>query len=123
MGLFPVDQTTGGYVEVLALPTDGPRDLLLDAVLCVHGGDVHKCLRAILSGKELMFTLMAPAKPDADSFVQLPPKSALSFRLPNDLGFKQRYDEICGQIEQSQDATRARHLREGWYRRRPDLFK
>jgi hypothetical protein len=120
MALFTTDQAFGGFVEVHALPvpSNAPRDLL-DAVLCVHKDDVTKCLRALSSGGDLIFALMSPAKPDAEPFVELPPKSALTFVLSNDLEFKLRHDHASSLIEKSQDATRARHLREGWYRRRP----
>jgi hypothetical protein len=120
MGLFTADQAFGGFVEVHALPvpSNAPRDLL-DAVLCVHKDDVTKCLRALSSGRDLILALTAPAKPDAEPFVELLLKSALTFELSNDLEFKLRHDHASSLIEKGQDATRARHLREGWYRRRP----
>lgn len=118
LGLF-TDEPKGALVEVRALPVPKDnRDALLDVVMLVHSDDVTKLLRALLSGKELTFVLMNATAPDEKPFVKAPPEFLARLSLPNDQEFKKLYDEACEQVAHCQDATRARQLGEGWYRRR-----
>jgi hypothetical protein len=66
----------------------------------------------------MTFFILSPAPPELEPFLKQPFDPLLKFNLPNDLGFKRLYGEVRDQIERSHDATRARQLREGWYRRR-----
>lgn len=121
MGLFPTDGSTGGLVEVLAIPNIWDADAKTETSFCVHEDDVPKCLRAISSGKELNFLIIDQENPPPDptrSFVKLPVDPLVNLRLTNDQEFKRIYEETCDKIEISHDATRARQLGEGWYRKR-----
>jgi hypothetical protein len=118
LGLF-TEEPKGALVEVQALPVpEDSRDALLDVVMLVHHDDVTKLLRALSSGNELTFVLMNPAAPNEKSFVKDAPEFLARLSLPNDQEFKNLYDETCEQVAHCQDATRARQLGEGWYRRR-----
>lgn len=90
----------------------------VDVGLCPHPDDVIKCVRALSSGKDMTFMLLEPLPPDQEPFLALPLRPLLRLTLPNDIRFKQLYDEQYDRLSTAQDATRARQFREGWYRRR-----
>jgi hypothetical protein len=117
LGLFTKDYE-GAFMEVNALPNVAGGLFGLDAAICVHDDDVPKCVSAISSGKEMAFLILHTLPPKAEPFLKPPLDPLVNLNLPNDPEFKQLYAEVCEKIEQSHNATRARHLREGWYRRR-----
>jgi hypothetical protein len=120
MALF-TEELKGGLVEVQARPIpQDARSKLLDIALNVHEDDVPKCLNALCAGTPFCFGLIKPVEPSGKSFLDLPPDFMVRLDVPNDLDFKRLYEQSYAQIERSHEATRARHLREGWYRRRAE---
>jgi hypothetical protein len=120
MALF-TEELKGGLVEVQARPIpQDARSKLLDIALNVHEDDVPKCLNALCAGTPFCFGLIKPVEPPGKSFLDLPPDFMVRLDVPNDLDFKRLYEQSYAQIERSHEATRARHLREGWYRRRTE---
>ena len=120
MGLSTAD-SKGGLVEVLAIPIAQKSVNSPEVVLRMHEDDVPKCLRALSSGSDMTFILINQSEPEPPpecSFVKLPAKPIVTLALPNDLEFKGFYDAACKLVAASQDATWARHLSEGWYRKR-----
>jgi hypothetical protein len=115
MGLI-TSELKGGLVEVEAIPDEWNEDS--DVGLCVDRDDVLKCLRAVSSGQQLTFMLFESLAAERDPFLDLPLRPTMKFELGNDQKFKQLYAECLERVATSQDATRARHIREGWYRRR-----
>ena len=118
LGLFTED-LKGGFVEAEAFPLENKLeegDKFIS--LTMHDDDLAKCVRVLTAGKDMTFMLMTPTPPDRRPFIEMPPKPLVKLPLPNDLQFKRLYDQSYEEIEITQDATRARHLREGWYRRR-----
>ncbi len=79
VGFSTVDQSKGGKFDVLASPVDYDT-----SVFAKFGGknDVTSCLDAMMSGKNLIFTV----SDEAQSLVKFP-------LLPNDREFKQLVDE------------------------------
>jgi hypothetical protein len=61
---------------------------------------------------------MNPAPPEERSFLNNPLECFARFVLANDDAFKDLYEETIEKVSVCQDATRARQLGEGWYRRR-----
>jgi hypothetical protein len=66
----------------------------------------------------MTFLILRPAEPSNQPFLPQPFDPLVKFILPNDQDFDRLYCDIVAQIERSHSATRARHLREGWHRRR-----
>jgi len=118
LGLF-TDEPKGALVEVEAIPvSEESRTTMLDVVMSVHREDAHKLLRALASGDDLHFALTNPAPPEEKPFLSTPLQSLAYVLLANDDAFKDLYEETIEKVSVCQDATRARQLGEGWYRRR-----
>jgi hypothetical protein len=118
LGLF-TDEPKGALVEVEAIPVPPEgRTTLLDVVMLVHPDDTYKLLRALASGDDLHFSLMEPAPPEEEPFLDDPLDCLARFVLANDGEFKDLYDETIENVAECQDATRERQLSENWYRRR-----
>ena len=121
MALF-TEEPKGGFVEVQAIPMlqewriNNSSDF--DIAMNIHEDDVPKCLDALCSGTPFNFGLLKPVEPTNKTFLSLPPDFIVRLSVPNDLDFKRLYEQSYSQIERSHEATRARHLGEGWYRRR-----
>jgi hypothetical protein len=92
MGLVTVDQSEGGVVKVRAYPIEGKRDTALLAVESRQ--DALKCLSAMLSGKEMYFTLGNQTRP----YVKL--------MLPNDGEFQRLYNETYKRMARVPDASK-----------------
>ncbi|RQH08696.1 hypothetical protein [Bradyrhizobium sp. RP6] len=114
LGLF-TEEPKGALVEVEVIGANGGAS---DAVLLVHREDAHKVLRAIASGDDLHFAIMRPAPPDEEPFLADPLDSLAWLVLVNDEQFKALFEDATEKVSICQDATRARQLRENWYRRR-----
>jgi hypothetical protein len=118
LGLI-TDEPKGALVEVEAIPVPGEsRNTMLDVVMLVHREDAHKLLRALASGHDLHYVLMNPAPPEEKPFLTNPLEYLARLVLANDDAFKSLYEETVEKVSVCQDATRARQLSEGWYRRR-----
>ena len=115
LGLF-TDEPKGALVEVEVIGPD--RSGASDIMMLVHREDAHKILRAIASGDDLHFAMITPAPPDEEPFLNDPLDSLAKYVLANDGQFKVAYEEAIEKVSICQDATRARQLRENWYRRR-----
>jgi len=115
LGLF-TDEPKGALVEVEVIGSAGHG--ASDIVMLVHREDAHKILRAIASGDDLHFAMMRPAPPDEEPFLGDPHDSLARYVLANDGQFKVAYEDAIEKVSICQDATRARQLRENWYRRR-----
>jgi hypothetical protein len=123
MGFF-TEALKGGFVEVQALPVpEEYRDEMLDIVMHVHEDDIPKCLDAFRAGSTIQFILAHAPQPPAPPNIGSSSDLLAEHSLPNDTRFKELYDQCYDQIERSHHATRARHLREGWYRRRHGMDK
>jgi hypothetical protein len=87
MRLTTMDGTKGGEFDVLAEPVNHGSDT---ALIAKYAGksDVANCLTAIMSGKDMIFTL----RDENESLV--------SFGLPNDREFKRLYDETCERLKE-----------------------
>jgi hypothetical protein len=118
VGLY-TDEPKGALVEVetIPVPPGFPADML-DVALRVHREDTPKLLRALNSGKDLHFLITNAVSPREKPFLSLPVKTLAHLLLRNDDTFKFLYEQTVERILISQDATRARQLSEGWYRRR-----
>jgi hypothetical protein len=118
VGLY-TDEPKGALVEVEAIPVPPgfPADML-DVALRVHRDDTPKLLRALTSGKDLHFLITNAAPPRERPFLAIPIRTIAHLMLYNDDTFKSLYEQTVERILISQDATRARQLSEGWYRRR-----
>lgn len=115
LGLF-TDEPKGALVEVTAIPApEESRSTMLDVAMHLHPEDVPKILRALSSRQDLHFVIANPAPPDEKPFLS---NCLVQLVLPNDGAFKIPYDNAVESVLVSQDATRARQLGEGWYRRR-----
>lgn len=118
MGLF-TDELKGGLVEVEAIPiAEQYRDDGLNVVMHVHEDDIPKCLDALRAGTSFHFLLGPSPPPPAAPNITPENKFTIALPLPNDATFKSLYEQGLEQVEKSHRATRARHLQEGWYRRR-----
>lgn len=118
LGLF-TDEPKGALVEVEVVGPDRiGHSGASDIVMLVHREDSHKMLRAIASGDDLNFAMMRPAPPDEEPFLSDPLDSLARYVLANDAQFKVAYEDAIEKVSICQDATRARQLRENWYRRR-----
>ena len=74
--------------------------------------------RALASGDDLHCVLMNPAPPEERPLLSTPFNCLARCMLENDDAFKELYEETVEKVSVCQDATRARQLGEGWYRRR-----
>jgi hypothetical protein len=118
LGLF-TDEPKGALVEVETISDpEAAHNPMPDVMMQVHREDAHKLLRALASGDDLHFALMNPAPPEQKPFLTHPMECLARFVLSNDGEFKELYEETVEKISVCQDATRARQLGEGWYRRR-----
>ena len=117
MGFF-TSGSKGGFLEIEAIPNIWEPDEALTAALCVHQDDVTKFLRALLSGGAITFVLLDVVASDLPSTVSPPFDPYVKLILPNDLSFGSLYKQTIENLTMGEDATRARHISEGWYRRR-----
>jgi hypothetical protein len=118
MGLF-TEEGRGGLVEVKALHADEEwRQGVFDTVMHVHEDDVPRCVDAMRAGKPFNFLLAPSLPPPNPSNISTETKWIVGFELPNDGMFNALYKVGYEHVEASHNATWARHLSEGWYRRR-----
>jgi hypothetical protein len=119
MGLFTAD-AKGGLLEVQAIKArpEWRNDEVLDGAFGLHEDDVLKCLRALSSESDLFFAVYKTTPTDREPLIARGAQPLFKLQFPNDQNFKRLYAESCERVARGQDGTRARHLHEGWYRRR-----
>jgi hypothetical protein len=99
----------GGTVQVIAVPNVENEAFFLDAELFIEPSGAATCLKALLAGTDLTFSLSMPASSEAGDIAQNPTPPLLTVILPNGPEFKQYYDKIRRQIERGRWITRYRN--------------
>jgi hypothetical protein len=107
LGLHARNQ--GGTVQAIAVPNVENEAFCLDAGLFIEPSDAATCLKALLVGADLTFSLSIPASSEAVDIAQSPAPSLLTVILPNGPEFKQHYDRIQRQIKRGRWITRYRN--------------
>jgi hypothetical protein len=112
LGLYA--RNHGGTVQAVAVPNVENEAFFLDAGLSMEHSGAATCLKALLVGADLTFSLSIPATSEAVDITQTPTPSLLTVILPNGPEFKQHYDKIQRQIERGQWVTRYRNSLKEW---------
>ncbi len=99
LGLYSNQQ--GGTVEVVARPNIENDHLFLHTRLCVESDAAVTCLRALLVGRTLTFSLSVPPDLKSWSLTQEPVGPLLTVDLPNGPSFNSHCNKIINQIKRS----------------------
>lgn len=98
----------GGTVQVTAVPNVENDPLFLDAGLCMESNATATCLKALMAGTALTFSLSVPPDTEPWDGTQEPVTPVLKVILPNGPEFRQHYDKVRRQIQRSQWITKYR---------------
>lgn len=99
----------GGTVNVVAVPNVEKHALFLDAGLCMESEAAATCLKALLAGSSLTFSISIPTGLESVESSSESISPLFEVVLPNGPEFKKHYVEIRRQIERKRWVAKYRN--------------
>jgi hypothetical protein len=99
----------GSTVPATAVPNIENDPLFLDAGLFMESSPTVTCIKALLAGTALTFSVSVPDSVEPWDVAHEPATPLFKVILPNGPEFKQRYDEVRRQIARRQWITKYRN--------------